>query len=256
MKVFKNHIEFITLEVIKMKKLTRIALAAAIVCASTTVSAWGWTPWNTNTGDAQADATTNSPVNLPHGGPVYGYGPGYGNSYYGYPVHGFGVPVAPLEMTEEQRKEIAEQQAKAYQQAMENQRKAFEQFMENQRKAAEAFAKQFNSEDAPVVGMGSPFMMERELMETHARDIQEMQKQIWEDRQNHIQEMNDFFAGVENAPMPPAAFERTSLEDFEARRKEMQERFEVLRKESEQRRLEAQERRKAFMEAAPVRPAI
>ncbi len=122
-----------------MKKIALTMTAATIAIASTAVSAWGWNDngYNNGWGDGFGDGDFDGGFSMNFSGRASGRGHGRGyNSYngyngygpsYGYAPYGYGAPVAPIapavEMTEEQKKAIADQQA----QITENMQKAQEQ---------------------------------------------------------------------------------------------------------------------------------
>ncbi|MEN8108816.1 MAG: hypothetical protein ABFS22_12535, partial [Pseudomonadota bacterium] len=129
---------------------------------------------------------------------------------YGYAPYGYGVPVAPaVEMTDEQKQAIADQQAKA----------------------AEFYANNPN----PIAEM------ERDMIEQRNADMQEMHTRMQEmqaEMQKNIQESMQY----RGAP----AFDRASIDaERDAYLKEAEARREESRKAAEQRRAEAEERFKA-----------
>jgi hypothetical protein len=97
----------------------------------------------------------------------YGYN-GYGYAPYGYAPYGYGAPVAPaVEMTEEQKQAIADQQAKAAE------------FMQNaQKQAAEFYA----SQRAPMLDMPQPVMEDRDARIKEMDAQREASKQAYEAR--------------------------------------------------------------------------
>jgi len=110
-----------------MKKLTTVLFAASIAVASTAASAWGWgnNGYNDGWGDGYGDGDFYGDFGFSMHMSGHGHGRGYGrgyNGYRGYDGYGYGpygyvpygyVPVQPaVELTEEQQKAMAEQQAK------------------------------------------------------------------------------------------------------------------------------------------------
>jgi hypothetical protein len=170
-----------------MKTIAKVITAGVLVAASASLSAWGW-------------------------------GPGYGYGYappYGYAPYGYGVPVQPpVQLTDEQRKAMQEQQAKAFE------------YMQNiQRQMAQYYA---NNPD-PIVAM------ERRLFEDQASLLQDMNRNILDPM----------------SPYPAYGAERALPEDVNARIQEMEKQSQDRRKVAEERRaayLKAAEQRRADVE--------
>ena len=113
-----------------MKKIAIVISAVTIAVASTAASAWGWgnNGYNGNNngngygdGAGEFDGDFGFSMNMSGRGNGRGNGNGYNgyngqNGYgyapYGYAPYGYGAPVAPaVEMTEDQKKAVADQQA-------------------------------------------------------------------------------------------------------------------------------------------------
>jgi hypothetical protein len=185
LRIFEPNL-LIILENIIMKKIALVITAATIAVASTAASAWGWgdngynNGWGDGFGDGAGDFDGDFGFGMNMSG--RGHGRGYGNGYngyrgyngYGYAPYGYApygvAPIQPaVEMTEEQKQAIADQQAAEfyanqrapmgdmYSPRME-QREAriaeMEARMEEHRKAADA--------RAPMTGMRGPRMEQRE----------------------------------------------------------------------------------------------
>ena len=182
-----------------MKTIATVISASALVVASATVAAWGWGP---DSG--------------------YGYGyPYYGYAPYGYAPYGYGVPVQPpAQLTEEQRKALQDQQARAFE------------YMQNvQRQMAQYYGDQYR----PV------YDMERRMFEERDAHMQEMNKLIQETHQDMNRNMQ------ESLSQPPKyGAEPTRSEDVNARQQEMEKQSQVYRKAAE-------ERRAAYLKAAEQR---
>jgi hypothetical protein len=169
-----------------MKTIATVITAGVLVTASASLSAWGW-------------------------GPDYGYG--YAPPY-GYAPYGYGVPVQPpVQLTDEQRKAMQEQQARAFE------------YMQNvQRQMAQYYA----SNPDPIL------TMERRMFQEQAAHMQDMNRNILD-------------------PMSPPAYgaERALPEDVTARVQEMEKQSQDRRKVAEERRaayLKAAEQRRADVE--------
>ena len=148
-----------------MKKIATVISAASLAVISASASAWGWgdngynNGWGNNGfGDGDFDGDFGFSMNA-HGsghGRGYGYndyrgyngyGP-YGYAPYGYAPYGYGVPVAPaVEMTEEQKKAIADQQAKLAEDMQKAQQQAAEFYAANPY-PGDAFRAQMDAEHA------------------------------------------------------------------------------------------------------------
>jgi len=236
----------IILEII-MKKIAILASAVTVAVASTAASAWGWGDNGYNdgygngygngygdgygSGDFDADASFGFSM----GGSASGRGRGYGNGYNGYRGHnGYGyapygvapygyAPVQPaVQMTDEEKKVIADQQAKY----MEDMQKAQQQA---QQQAAEFYANQ----RAPMTGMQNTGRLE----ERQAR-IAEMDARMEEFRKaSDARRLETGTAQAQGAPMTDTRAKMQAEHD--ARVAEMDARFEAFKKDSEARRLEA-----------------
>jgi len=125
-----------------MKKIATVLAATSLAVISASASAWGW--GDSNLGN---DERNN---------PYYGYG-AHRYAPYPYAPYGYGVPAMPVapavELTEEQKQAIAEQQAREIE------------FMQNaQKQAAEYYA-----------NARSPMLdMQKAMMEEHEARIKEM----------------------------------------------------------------------------------
>ena len=146
-----------------MKNLSIALFAATIAVASTAASAWGWgnNGYNDGYGNGYGDGAFDGDFGFNMNMSARGHGRGYGNGYngyrgyngYGYAPYGYGyAPVQPaVEMTEEQQKAIADQQA----QYIESMQKAQQQA---QQQAAEFYANQ----RAPMTDRYSQMQEQRE----------------------------------------------------------------------------------------------
>ncbi|MDH3980855.1 MAG: hypothetical protein OEU91_10150 [Gammaproteobacteria bacterium] len=110
-----------------MKKIATVISAASLAVISASASAWGWgdngynNGWGNNGfGDGDFDGDFGFSMSARGSGRGRGHGyndyrgyNGYGYAPYGYAPYGYGAPVAPaVEMTDEQKQAIADQQAK------------------------------------------------------------------------------------------------------------------------------------------------
>jgi len=102
-----------------MNKIATIISAASLAVVSVSASAWGWgdNGFGDGWGDGWADGGFN--FNMSASGHGHGYGRGYNHyydgygPYYGYAPYGYGFPVQPaVELTDEQKQAIADQQAR------------------------------------------------------------------------------------------------------------------------------------------------
>ena len=176
-----------------MKNITTVISAGVLVVASASVSAWGW-------------------------GPDYGYG--YAPPY-GYAPYGYGVPVQPpVQLTDEQRKAMQEQQTKAFE------------YMQNVQRQ---MAKYYAEHPDPV------YSMERSMFEDQNTHMQEMNKLIMESQLDMNRDIQDAMS-----PFPANAAEPTLPEEVTARMQEME-------KQSQDYRKTAEARRATFMKAAEQR---
>jgi len=158
-----------------MKTLATFISAAALTVASASVSAWGWGPFGngyngSNDGYGDGDFDGGFSMNFSGHGSGRGNGRGYGRGYgydapygyghapYGAGPYGYGVPVNPaVELTDEQKQAIADQQAKAA-----------EHFQAMQKQAAEFYA----NNPHPL------HEMERSMMEEHDTHMKEMNERM------------------------------------------------------------------------------
>jgi len=167
-----------------MNRFSKLALAAALVGASASASAWWGGPFSSWGDDFFGDGWGDFSLNVSGGG--HGWGRGY-NRYYdyygpywgGYGPYGYGAPFAPYgfapavpALTEEQRaaateqqKAFAEQQAQMLQQAVEAQRKFAEQFAAQQTKLAQQWQERAH-DDGSVRKARSP--VKRPLLDAGA----------------------------------------------------------------------------------------
>jgi len=131
-----------------MKKIATVISAASLAVISASASAWGW-------GDGGYGYAPYAPA-------PYGYAP------YAYAPYGYGMPVAPaVEMTDEQKQAIADQQAKAIE------------FMQKaQQQAAEFYA----SQRVPMQDMHQAMLAERDARIKEAEAQSEASKQAYEAR--------------------------------------------------------------------------
>jgi hypothetical protein len=167
-----------------MKKIATVISAVTIAVASTAVSAWGWgdngynnynnNGWGDGYGDGDFDGDFGFSMNMSGRGHGRGHGNGYNryNGYngYGYAPYGYGyapygaVPVQPaVELTEEEKKAIADQQAKYVEDMQKAQQQA-------QQQAAEFYANQ----RAPMTDMRT------QMMEQHQARVAEMDARMAE----------------------------------------------------------------------------
>jgi hypothetical protein len=163
-----------------MKKIATVISAVTIAVASTAVSAWGWGDNGYNNGYQNGngngygdgagdfDGDFGFSMNMSGRGHGRGQGNGYngynGNNGYGYAPYGYGyapygaAPVQPaVELTEEEKKVIADQQAKYVEDMQKAQQQA-------QQQAAEFYANQ----RAPMTDMRT------QMMEQHQARVAEM----------------------------------------------------------------------------------
>jgi hypothetical protein len=224
-----------------MKKIALVISAATIVVASTAASAWGWGNNGYNNGyngyndgygygDGDFDADANFGFSM--GGSASGRGRGYGNGYngyrgyngYGYAPYGYApygvAPIQPaVEMTEEQKQAIADQQAK---------------YAEDMQKAQQQAAEFYATQRAPMGDMYSQRMEQREAR------IAEMDARMEEHRK------------AADARAPMTGMRGPRMEQHEARIAEMDARMEAFIKESDARRAEFEAAHKArLQERAP-----
>ena len=130
------------MEIDIMKKMTTLITAVTLAIASTAASAWGWGDNGSNNGfgngngngygDGEMDG--NFGFNMNFSGRGNGSGSNSYNGYNGYngnngyAPYGYGVPVTPaVEMTDEQKKAVADQQAQ-YLEHMQNAQKQAAEF--------------------------------------------------------------------------------------------------------------------------------
>ena len=150
-----------------MNKLSTALFAATIAVASTAASAWGWGDngynnyngyndgYGSGYGDGDFDGDFGFSMNMSGRGSGRGYGNGYngyrGNNGYGYGNAPYGYApygAAPaVEMTEEQQKAMADQQAK---------------HIENMQKAQQQAAEFYANQRAPMTGMPADRMAQRD----------------------------------------------------------------------------------------------
>jgi hypothetical protein len=179
-----------------MKTIATVISASVLAVASASVSAWGWGP------------------DGGFGYPYYGYAP------YAYAPYGYGVPMqAPAQLTDEQRKAMQDQQARAleYMQTM-------------QRQMAQYYAEHPD----PI------YAMERRMYEDEVAHMQEMNKMMQETQQDIDRDMQDSMS-----PYP--------MNDFGPSRTEDTARLQEIEKQAQEHRKAAEERRAAFLKAAEQR---
>jgi predicted HicB family RNase H-like nuclease len=154
-----------------------------------------------------------------YGYPYYGYAP-YAYAPYAYAPYGYGVPVPPpAQLTEEQRKALQDQQARA-----------FEYVQNMQRQMAKYYA------DHP----DSIYSMERRMFEDELAHMQDMNKMIQESQEDINRDIRDSLS-----PYPLYRFGPAWAEDSA--------RLQELEKEAQEHRKAAEERREAFLKAAKQR---
>jgi hypothetical protein len=188
--------------------------AATLALAASAAYAWGWPPLGYASNEGWDVSETGE------GSGTLFKGNGYPNYGYGYMPYGYGAPLPPaLELTDEQKQAVADQQARAA-----------KYFRALQEQAAEFYANNPN----PVF---------------------EMQRAMFEERNAHIQEMNEFLREMQEdmARNVQESMQYRSYDpghpvhmDRESRRQEIQARIAESRKAAAERSQAVEERIEAL----------
>jgi hypothetical protein len=180
-----------------MKTTSGLIAGAVAMTVAVSAGAWGWNPY------------------APY--PLYGYGS---------PALGFAV--APLQITDEQRQALAEQQVKAYQEAMEAQRKAAEQFAEQYRPFYEMEREMREQGDALRAEMVKD--MQQAFRESFSRTPFALDKASLERRQAFHDRVHENGRERYASFHSPYDFRRAAREEHTARMKERTQRVQERRK--------------------------